>query len=77
MVVAGTVAVSVDRDTGIPVVNLDHRITQANQNRITQQTGEPPYGMNQEPGTNPNAPGNSDPGLPYNNIVVPQTGPLT
>jgi hypothetical protein len=77
MVVAGTVAVSVDRDTGIPVVNLDHRITQANQNRITQQTGEPPYGMNQEPGTNPDAPGNSDPGLPYNNIVVPQTGPLT
>lgn len=44
--------------------------------RVTQQTGEPPYGKNQEPGTDPNAPGNDDPGLPYNMDLVPKTGPL-
>jgi hypothetical protein len=72
MVVAGTVAINIDPTTGLMFPEA-----QSTNNRVTQQTGEPPYGMNEEPGTNPNAPGNSDPGLPYNNIVVPQTGPLT
>jgi hypothetical protein len=44
--------------------------------RVTQQTGEPYYGRNQEPGTSFQVPGNDDPGLPYENIEVPETGPL-
>jgi hypothetical protein len=44
--------------------------------RVTQQTGEPPYGTDQTPGTNFQVPGNDDPGLPYENVVIPQTGPL-
>lgn len=43
--------------------------------RVTQQTGEPYGGLNEQPGTDPNAPGNSNPGLPYDNVVVPYTGP--
>ena len=42
--------------------------------RVTQQTGEPAPGLNIYPGTDPNAPGNDDPGLPYENVVVPSTG---
>lgn len=44
--------------------------------RTTQQTGEPPGGLNELPGTDENAPGNDDPGLPRDNVVVPRTGPL-
>lgn len=44
--------------------------------RVTQQTGEPPGGYNTSPGTNFQVPGNDDPGLPYENDVVPKTGPL-
>jgi hypothetical protein len=44
--------------------------------RVTQQTGEPPGGLNEFPGTNFQVPGNDDPGLPYGNEEVPQTGPL-
>lgn len=58
--------------TGIPVPGGDERITQNNRNRVTQQTGEPPGGRNNRPGTDPNAPGNSDPGLPYLNTTVPK-----
>jgi len=68
---------TVNAATNIPVVGGDNRITQNDQDRVTQQTGEPPGGLNQRPGTNPNAPGDNDPGLPYNNIEVPKTGPLT
>ena len=66
-----------DPITGIPVLGGDTRITQADQTRVTQQTGEPPSGRNTQPGTDPNAPGDNDPGLPYNNTEVPKTGPLT
>lgn len=68
---------SVDYWTGIPVPGNDIRITENDQPRVTQQTGEPEYGLNEEPGTDPNAPGNDDPGLPYQNTDVPKTGPLT
>ena len=44
--------------------------------RVTQQTGEAPGGLNQQPGTDTNAPGDDDPGLPYENVVIPETGPL-
>jgi len=48
--------------TGIPVPQGDTRVTTAdgaatNNTRVTQQTGEPPYGTNQLPGTDPNAVG--------------------
>lgn len=67
---------TIDPTTGLPVINGDTRITQDDKVRVTQQTGEPPGGLNQEPGTNPNAPGDNDPGLPYNMDEVPKTGPL-
>jgi len=66
-----------DPTTGIPVIGGDTRITQDDDTRVTQQTGEPPGGKNTEPGTDANAPGNSNPGLPYDNTTVPKTGPLT
>ena len=67
---------TVDPLTNIPVINGDTRITQDDQVRVTQQTGEPPGGLNRQPGTDPDAPGNDDPGLPYNMDEVPRTGPL-
>lgn len=68
---------TVNAATGIPVPGQTKRITQDDNNRVTQQTGAPSGSLNQEPGTDPNAPGNSSPGLPYDNISVPKTGPLT
>ncbi|MBV5324919.1 MAG: urease subunit alpha [Rhodospirillaceae bacterium] len=43
-------------------------------NRVTQQTGFANGSLNNFPGTAPNAPGNDDPGLPYDNTSVPQAG---
>ena len=63
--------------TGIPIPGDDTRITQDDRTRVPQQTGAPPGSLNQQPGTDPNAPGNDDPGLPYENTDVPETGPLT
>ena len=71
---------TVDPVTGIPVPNGNTRITQDDNTRVTQQTGEPPNGLNTEPGTDPTVPdeaGGNDPGLPYDNTQVPNTGPLT
>ncbi len=63
--------------TGIPIPNGDLRVTEDDVPRVVQQTGEPPMGLNEEPGTDPNAPGNDDPGLPLGNDEVPKTGPLS
>lgn len=68
---------TVNAQTGIPVPGGDTRITQNDDVRVTQQTGGAPGSLNEEPGTDPNAPGNNDPGLPYDNTTVPRTGPLT
>jgi hypothetical protein len=65
---------SVDFFTGIPIPGGDTRITQDDARRTTQQTGEPPGGLNQEPGTDPNMPGPI--GIPPDNDEVPKTGPL-
>lgn len=65
---------SVDFWTGIPIPGGDTRITQNDDPRVTQQTGEPPGGLNQEPGTDPNMPGPID--IPPDNDEVPKTGPL-
>jgi hypothetical protein len=67
---------TVDPTTNIPVIGGNVRITQDDNTRVTQQTGEPPGGLNEEPGIDMNAPGANDPGLPYNNDTVPKTGPL-
>ena len=67
---------TIDPVTGIPVPGTTARVTQTNANRVTQQTGEAPGGKNTLPGTDPNAPGNSSPGLPLDNTSVPSTGPL-
>lgn len=61
--------------TGIPIPDdNDFRITENDDRRVTQQTGFAPGSLNEEPGTDPNAPGNDDPGLPYDNDEVPKTG---
>ena len=70
---------TVDPRTGLPIINGDTRITQTDKVRVTQQTGEPPFGLNEEPGTSIAVPadiGGNDPGLPYNMDEVPKTGPL-
>lgn len=71
---------TVNAQTGIPVPGGDTRVTQNNDNRVTQQTGEPPGGLNQLPGTDWNAPAveynGTEIGVPYNNTSVPFTGPL-
>lgn len=70
---------TVDPVTGIPIVGGDRLETQDDALRVTQQTGEPPGGLNEQPGTDPSVPadiGGDDPGLPYGNDDVPETGPL-
>jgi len=76
---------TVDPKTGLPIQGGNTRVTSldnvATENRrVTQQTGEPPGGLNTLPGTSQFVPddiGGNDPGLPYNNTTVPKTGPLT
>lgn len=64
-------------NTGIPIGAAgSFRITQSNRRRVTQQTGEPPGGLNETPGVPPNLPEDQDPGLPLGNDEVPETGPL-
>jgi len=68
-----------DAVTGLPVIRGDTRVTQGNNTRSTQQTGASPYSLNEQPGTSIDVPddiGGSDPGLPYGNTTVPETGPL-
>lgn len=67
---------TVNLQTGIPVPNGDTRVTQIDQPRVTQQTGFANGSLNEQPGTDPNAPGDNDPGLPYENTTVPETGPI-
>ena len=67
---------TVDPVTGIPIPGTIQRATQNNDLRVTQQTDKPPGSYNRAPGTDPLAPGNNNPGLPYDNTSVPLTGPL-
>ena len=62
--------------TGLPVPAGLVMTTLTGTFMATCPTGEPPGGLNTFPGTDPNAPGNSDPGLPYGFQSVPSTGPL-
>ena len=52
---------TVDPVTGIPIVGGDVRITENNNDRVTQQTGQPSPGINIYPGTLFAVPGNDDP----------------
>lgn len=65
---------TINQATGIPVPGGDVRATQNNNTRVTQQTGEAPGGLNQQPGTDPNVPGPVN--VPPDNTSVPETGPL-
>lgn len=67
---------TVNFKTGIPVPSGDVRITQDDETRVTQQTGFASGSLNERPGTDPNAPGDNDPGLPYGATTVPETGPI-
>ena len=62
--------------TGIPVPDGPMRETQDGSLRTIQQTGAPLGSLNPLPGTDPNAPGDTNPGLPYDNTEVPATGPI-
>jgi hypothetical protein len=65
--------------TGIPVPGGDFRITESNNNRVTQQTGFANGSLNEQPGTDPaaqTAPLETNADLPYNNTTVPETGPI-
>ena len=65
---------TVNLKTGLMVPSGDIRITENDDPRVTQQTGFANGSLNNFPGTDPNAPGDDDPGLPYNNTTVPQAG---
>lgn len=67
---------TVNAKTGIAVPGGDTRITQDDKKRVPQQTGFANGSLNEQPGTDPNAPGDNDPGLPYDNTTVPETGPI-
>lgn len=74
-----SVPATVNLKTGISVPGGDTRITQNNDDRVTQQTGFADGSLNQKPGTDPaaqTAPLATDPGLPYDNTTVPETGPI-
>ena len=72
---------TIDPVTGLPIPGGDTIVTQNNDTRVIQQTGEPPGGRNQLPGTDWNVPAviydGTEIGLPYNNDTVPFTGPLS
>lgn len=65
---------TIDPTTGIPIPGTIRRDTEGDDARVIQQTGAPVGSLNVLPGTDPNAPGNDDPGLPYDNVDVPNTG---
>jgi len=67
---------STDAITGLLVPDDDVLVTQSGNLRVVQQTGFAQGSKNEEPGTDSNAPGDSNPGLPYNTSEVPNTGPI-
>ncbi len=54
---------TVDPTTGIPILGNIVRITENDDSRVTQQTGEPTFGKNTKPGTDPNA-------VTYRNVTM-------
>lgn len=83
----GIIAAQMDPVTGLPKPQTAFRTTEQGNPRVTQETGEPPYGTNTQPGTNPQVPvaaGGDNPGVPYGFAIdppdtttnIPETGPL-
>lgn len=68
---------TIDPVTGIPVPGGSPLATQGDALLSQQQTGTASGSLNEQPGTDPNAPGDDDPGLPPGNEEVPETGPLS
>jgi len=65
--------------TGLLVPEGETRITEDNKKRVVQQTGFANGSLNEKPGTDPAAqtpPLATEPGLPYNNTEVPETGAI-
>jgi len=67
LVIIGTVQINIDPRTGLPIIGGDTRVTSyddlpTSDSRVTQMTGEPDFGTNQLPGTDPNA-------VSYRNIL--------
>ena len=70
---------TVNAQTGIPVPGGDFRITENDNNRVTQQTGFANGSLNEQPGTDPaaqTAPLETVADVPYDNTTVPETGPI-
>ena len=70
---------TVNAKTGIAVPGGDFRITENDNNRVTQQTGFANGSLNEQPGTDPaaqTAPLETVADVPYNNTTVPETGPI-
>lgn len=65
---------TVNAKTGIPVPGGDVRITQDDNTRVVQQTGEPPNGLNIMPGSLLNEVDYGNPRLPYGMTAIPMTG---
>jgi hypothetical protein len=66
---------TVNSRTGIPVPGGDVRSTQDNNNRVTQQTGQPNGATTPVPGIILTNPDYGNPSFPYNMTGVPETGP--
>ncbi len=62
--------------TGIPIPSGSPLVDANGNPYVPQQTGVAQGSLNEEPGTDPNVPGDDDPGLPYGNTSVPKTGGL-
>lgn len=79
MGLAGRVSINIDPRTGLQIQSSSKLVTGSGDNRVTQQTGAATGSLNERPGTSilvPDDAGGNDPGLPYNNTSVPETGPL-
>lgn len=65
---------TIDPRTGIPVIGGDTRVLQNGNTRVSQQTGEPPNGLNIIPGAILTEAGYGNPNLPYDATAIPETG---
>lgn len=72
-----TEGMEIDFFTGIPRSIGANRITQNNDTRVTQQTGEAPGGRNLFPGVQFMVPGDGTDNVPYGSPGVPNTGLIT
>lgn len=72
-----TQGVEVDFFTGIPMATGSNRVTQNQNTRVTQQTGQAPGGRNLFPGVRFMVPGDGTENVPYGSPGVPNSGLIT